>query len=93
MQVKFDRSKHVFHSDVFAEMIKETIRFFNGMPVHQLLSPENYIGVGVDALYYIGKSKYYKHLYDANRLNFVQPIYVGKAVSRGWRQACLQDVF
>lgn len=91
MQVKFERSKHVFQSDAFAEIIKDTIRFFNGTPVHQLPPPENFIGAGVYALYYIGKSKYYKYLYDANRLNFVQPIYVGKAVPRGWRQARLQD--
>lgn len=29
MQNKFDRSKHVFYSDAFAEIIKDTIRFFN----------------------------------------------------------------
>lgn len=91
MQVIFDRSKHVFHSDVFAEIIKDTIRFFNGTPVHLLPPPENFIGAGVYALYYIGKSPYYKYLYDLNRLNFVQPIYVGKAVPRGWRQARLQQ--
>lgn len=65
MQVKFDRSKHVFHSDVFAEIIKDTIRFFNGTPVHLLPPPENFIGAGVYALYYIGKSPLYKHLYEA----------------------------
>lgn len=87
MQVVFDRSKHVFHSEAFAEIIKDTIRFFNGTPVHQLPPSENFIGTGVYALYYIGKNPYYKHLYNLNRLNFVQPIYVGKAVPRGWRQA------
>ena len=91
MQVKFDRSKHVFHSDAFAEIIKDTIRFFNGTPVHQLPPPENFIGAGVYALYYIGKSTLYKYLYEANRISFEQPIYVGKAVPRGWRQARLQE--
>ena len=91
MQVLFDRSKHVFHSDAFAEIIKDTIRFFNGTPVHQLPPPENFIGAGVYALYYIGKSPLYKHLYDLNRIGFVQPIYVGKAVPRGWRQARTQQ--
>lgn len=80
MQIPFDRSKHVFHSDAFSEIIKDTIRFFNGTPVHLLPPPENFIGAGVYALYYIGESPYYKHLYELNRLNFVQPIYVGKAV-------------
>jgi hypothetical protein len=91
MQVKFDRSKHVFRSEAFAEIIKDTIRFFNGTPVHQLPPPENFIGAGVYALYYIGKSPLYSYLYEANRISFEQPIYVGKAVPRGWRQARLQE--
>ena len=91
MQIKFDRSKHVFHSEAFAEIIKDTIRFFNGTPVHLLPPPESFIGTGVYALYYIGKSEYYKHLYELNRLNFIQPIYIGKAVPRGWRQARIQQ--
>lgn len=91
MNVIFDRSKHVFRSDVFAEIIKDTIRFFNGTPVHLLPPPENFIGAGVYAIYYIGKSPLYKHLYEANRISFEQPIYVGKAVPRGWRQARLQE--
>lgn len=91
MITKFDRAKHMYHSDAFAEIIKDTIRFFNGTPVHLLPPPENFIGAGVYALYYIGKSPIYKYLYEANRINFVQPIYVGKAVPRGWRQARLQE--
>lgn len=83
----FDRSKHVFQSDVFEEVIKDTIRFFNGTPVHRLPPPVNFTGTGVYALYYIGKSPYYRELYKSNRINFLQPIYVGKAVPRGWRQA------
>lgn len=86
----FDRAKHVFHSEAFAEIIKDTIRFFNGTPVHTLPPPENFIGAGVYALYYIGKCEYYKPLYDENRIGFIQPIYVGKAVPRGWRQARAQ---
>ena len=91
MKVLFDRSKHVFHSEAFAEIIKDTIRFFNGTPVHLLPPPENFNGAGVYALYYIGKSPLYKYLYEENRISFVQPIYVGKAVPRGWRQARLQQ--
>ncbi len=86
----FDRSKHVFYSEAFSEVIKDTIRFFNGTPVHRLPPPENFIGAGVYALYYIGKSPYYKILYKQNRTSFAQPIYVGKAVPRGWRQARTQ---
>ena len=83
----FDRSKHVFHSDALEEILKDTIRFFNGTPVHRLPPPEDFSGCGVYALYYIGKSHYYKPLYDLNRLEFKQPIYAGKAVPSGWRQA------
>ena len=90
MKNAFDRSKHVFHSEAFAEIIKDTIRFFNGTPVHTLPPPENFVGAGVYALYYIGKSEYYKTLYEQNRISFSQPIYVGKAVPQGWRQARTQ---
>ena len=86
-EIPFDRSKHVFHSLQFEEIIKDTIRFFNGTPVHKLPPPVRFTGTGVYALYYIGESPYYKTLYEANRLSFSQPIYVGKAVPCGWRQA------
>lgn len=91
MENKFDRAKHVFHSDAFAEIIKDTIRFFNGTPVHKLPPPEIFIGAGVYALYYIGKSELYTRLYEENRTSFAQPIYVGKAVPKGWRQARTQE--
>lgn len=83
----FERSKHVFHSEVLEEILKDTIRFFNGTPVHRLPPLERFSGSGVYALYYIGKSPYYQSLYELNRLEFKQPIYVGKAVPSGWRQA------
>jgi len=91
MENEFDRSKHVFYSEAFAELIKDTMRFFNGTPVHKLPPPENFTGTGVYALYYIGKSKYYRPIYDVNRIGFNQPIYVGKAVPRGWRQGRIQE--
>lgn len=87
MDNRFDRSKHVYKSEDFEEIIKDTIRFFNGTPVHRLPPPENFIGTGVYALYYIGHSAYYRPLYESNRIEFKQPIYVGKAVPQGWRQA------
>ncbi|HIT15330.1 MAG TPA: Eco29kI family restriction endonuclease [Candidatus Avimuribaculum pullicola] len=83
----FDRSKHVYNSVAFEEIIKDTIRFFNGTPVHKLPPPEKFTGTGVYALYYIGKSSYYQVLYNLNRIEFKQPIYIGKAVPRGWRQS------
>lgn len=83
---EFDREKHVYRSPAFEEIIKDTIRFFNGTPVVTLPPPENFVGTGVYALYYIGKSELYTPLYETNRIEFKQPIYVGKAVPSGWRQ-------
>lgn len=82
----FEREKHIFRSHAFDEIIKDTIRFFNGTPVHQLPPPVKFHGVGVYAIYYVGDSKYYEDLYKENRLEFRMPIYVGKAVPSGWRQ-------
>jgi len=87
METVFDREKHIYKSDAFEEIIKDTIRFFNGTPVHRLPPPVRFHGTGVYAIYYTGKSEYYKDLYEQNRLEFHQPIYVGKAVPSGWRQA------
>ena len=87
METIFDRTKHIYKSDAFEELIKDTVRFFNGTPVHTLPPPVRFHGTGVYAIYYTGKSDYYKELYEQNRLEFHQPIYVGKAVPGGWRQA------
>lgn len=87
MEFIFDREKHIYKSEAFDEIIKDTIRFFNGTPVHKLPPPVKFHGTGVYAIYYTGKSEYYKTIYEQNRLEFHQPIYVGKAVPGGWRQA------
>jgi hypothetical protein len=87
METVLDREKHIYKSDAFEEIIKDTIRFFNGTPVHKLPPPVRFHGTGVYAIYYTGKSGYYQTLYEQNRLEFHQPIYVGKAVPGGWRQA------
>jgi hypothetical protein len=87
MEIIFDREKHVYQSETFEEIIKDTIRFFNGTPVHKLPPSTKFHGTGVYAIYYIGRSPYYKAIYEQNRLGFHQPIYVGKAVPGGWRQA------
>lgn len=87
MEIIFEREKHIYKSDAFEELIKDTIRFFNGTPVHKLPPSVKFHGTGVYAIYYTGKSRYYQSLYEQNRLEFHQPIYVGKAVPSGWRQA------
>lgn len=58
MTFTFDRSKHVFYSLEFEELVKDTIRFFNGTPIQPLPPIEAFEGAGVYALYYIGKEEF-----------------------------------
>jgi hypothetical protein len=83
----FDRSQHVYTSPDFDEIIKDTIRFFNGTPVYPIPVPERFHGTGIYALYCIAKSGIYSRFHTINRTAFHIPIYVGKAVPKGWRQA------
>lgn len=85
----FDRSQHVYQSSAFAELVKDAVRFFNGTPVHALQQVESFTGTGVYALYYIGNHPLYQRYAELNRLAYNVPIYIGKAVPRGWRQARL----
>lgn len=87
----FDRSKHVYNNDAFVELIKDAVRFFNGMPVYELPPPEKFTGTGVYALYYTGKNQLYARYAELNRLTYSYPIYVGKAVPKGWRQSRISD--
>jgi hypothetical protein len=87
----FDRSEHIYRNDAFAELVKDAIRFFNGTPVHDLPLPARFLGSGVYALYYTGANPLYTQLADANRLAYDVPIYVGKAVPKGWRQGRVSD--
>jgi hypothetical protein len=83
----FDRQEHVYRNDAFAELVKDGVRFFNGTPVLELPPPERFCGTGIYAIYYTGKSKLYATYGELNRLSYGYPIYVGKAVPAGWRQA------
>lgn len=87
----FDRSEHIYRNDAFAELVKDAIRFFNGTPVHDLPLPERFLGSGVYALYYTGSNPLYAPLAEVNRLAYDVPIYVGKAVPKGWRQGRVSD--
>lgn len=85
---KFSREKHVFRNDAeIDELLKDIIRFFNGTPVQPLPPKTQFIGAGVYAIYYVGKSPLYSEISSGNRLSYNVPIYVGKAVPSGWRQA------
>lgn len=83
----FNRSEHVYSSPDFEEIIKDTIRFFNGTPVYELPPHERFHGTGVYAIYCIARRGSYSKFHQINRTSFRLPIYVGKAVPRGWRQA------
>ncbi|MEN0004506.1 MAG: Eco29kI family restriction endonuclease [Bacteroidota bacterium] len=72
------------------QVIKDTIRFFNGTPVLKLPPLIKFHGTGVYAIYYTGGSDVYKLLSQKNKVEFSAPIYVGKAVPRGWRQARIE---
>jgi len=83
----FKREDHVFHSPDFQEVVKDAIRFFNGTPVYQIPPPEKFLGAGVYSLYFTGKEPIYEAISARNRTSYDLPIYVGKAVPSGWRQA------
>lgn len=83
----FKRSDHVYVSPDFEEIIKDTIRFFNGTPVYNIQLPERFHGTGVYAIYCIARTGSYSKFHEVNRTEFHLPIYIGKAVPSGWRQA------
>lgn len=85
--MSFNRSEHVYSSPDFEEIIKDTVRFFNGTPVYELTLPEKFHGTGVYGIYCIARTGMYSQFHQINRIAFNLPIYVGKAVPRGWRQA------
>lgn len=87
----FDRNEHVYRNDAFAELVKDAVRFFNGTPVQELPPQVSFLGTGVYALYYTGSNPMYKRYAELNRLAYDYPIYVGKAVPKGWRQARVSD--
>jgi len=82
----FNRQDHVYINSELEEIIKDTIRFFNGTPVYRIPSPERFHGAGVYAIYCVAKTGAYKDFHQINRTSFDTPIYVGKAVPQGWRQ-------
>ncbi len=88
---QFDRSEHVYKNEEFAEIVKDAVRFFNGTPVHPLPPPARFRGTGVYALYYTGRTGIYSKYGVLNRTAYSHPIYVGKAVPKGWRQARVVD--
>ena len=84
----FEREEHVYRCDEFSELLKDAVRFFHGTPVCKFPPEERFVGAGVYALYYIGKSGLYaKFGLEINREEYRLPIYIGKAEPSGWRQS------
>lgn len=80
--LKFEQ--HVFKSQSFVELIEEAVSFFINSPVETLPPDEKFPGGGVYSLHYCGNFPEYKSVFQHNP---DLPIYVGKAVLPGWRQA------
>jgi hypothetical protein len=88
---EFDRSEHVYRNEAFVELVKDAVRFFNGTPVHAFPLTQTFTGTGVYAIYYTGDFPPYSTYKKLNRLSYDFPIYVGKAVPKGWRQSRTSD--
>ena len=85
--VPFKREDHVYHNEAFAELCKDAVRAFNGTPVCEL-PPPRFTGSGVYAIYCTAKKGIYERYGNkVNRMGYNVPIYVGKAVPKGWRQS------
>lgn len=72
---------HMYYSDQLESLLGEIVEFFEATAEVALNVLEQFPGVGVYALYYSGHVK----MYDGHPAS--RPIYAGKAVPRGWRQA------
>ena len=83
----FELTKHIYANNAFDEIVLDAIRFFHGSPVCSVPPNETFNGQGVYALYYIGPVRLYRKYYELNRVSYSWPIYVGKAVPKGWRQS------
>jgi hypothetical protein len=81
----YDYAQHVFRSGTFQRVVDEAVEFFNQTHLHILPPPDRFMGAGVYGLYYLGTFEIYQPLAESNRENCIKPIYVGKAVPRGWR--------
>lgn len=87
MSAYFDYKLHIFRSPKLKSVVDDAIEFFGQTPVHALPPSGSFAGCGVYALYYSGDYKPYAKLSEANSQACTQPIYVGKAVPKGWRAA------
>lgn len=91
MSQNFKIENHIFYSPAFKGIVTQSVDFFLGTPVHVVPPPVRFVGTGVYALYISEGEHIYRTFAELNRDQLVQPIYVGKAVPRGWRQGRVED--
>lgn len=77
-------SSHAFHLPKRYKMLSLALDSFDNTPLSGL-PPKPFLGTGVYALYYLGNHPVYEKLARHNKNLCDKPIYVGKAVARGWR--------
>ena len=82
--------KHHYLSPQLESLIVQAVECFCKTPLKELPPNCEFQGAGVYALYYTGKFQPYASISQANlACSGSLPIYVGKAVPRGWRQSRL----
>lgn len=86
MNSSFQREEHLYESNAFETIIRDTIQFFNSSPIVSLSLEERFHGTGVYGIYYTGDLEIYQPIAQKNKGEFSLPIYIGKAVPKGWRQ-------
>lgn len=82
--------EYVFPSYLSEGIVDAAINFLKTRNLIDLPPGTQFLGVGVYAIYYFGESGLYQRLGEENRASEPEdliPIYVGKAVPRGWRTA------
>ncbi len=87
MLSRFNPANHIFRSSTFQQVVNEVLDFVVLTPAQPLPPPEAFAGAGIYLLYYTGVFPPYAPLAQSNSYDLSIPIYAGKAVPSGWRQA------
>jgi hypothetical protein len=87
----FSRINHVYKSPDFQRIIAEEIIFLQETPAQKMPPSEKFDGPGVYQIYCTANSGIYSRFHNFNRTFLQVPIYIGKAVPKGWRQGRQQS--
>jgi len=82
---------HKYTSSEFQKIINGAVEFFSSTPVSNLPPNSRFNGTGFYGIYYLGNFPEYLNIAKKNGSEMRLPIYVGKAVPSGWRQARSTD--